>query len=126
MIGFIAGTDLGIRIGQLARSMHKNYFKIAVRNILRHKAYSLINILGLSIGVACCLLLALYIQEEYAVDKHHDRVEDVYRITTVFQNIDNIRELASCSPPLAMAMKDEIPEVEVAARLLNSSAISGP
>ncbi|MBL7841859.1 MAG: ABC transporter permease [Cyclobacteriaceae bacterium] len=104
--------------------MLKNYFKIAVRNILRHKAYSLINILGLSIGVACCLLLALYIQEEYAVDKHHDRVEDVYRITTVFQNIDNIRELASCSPPLAMAMKDEIPEVEVAARLLNPPGLS--
>ena len=104
--------------------MLKNYFKIALRNMLRNKVYSLINILGLSIGVACCLLLALYIQEEYSVDKHHARVEDVYRITTSFKNINNFRESATCSPPIAMAMKDEIPEVEVAARLLNPPGVS--
>lgn len=104
--------------------MLKNYFKIALRNMLRNKVYSLINILGLSIGVACCLLLALYIQKEYSVDKHHARVEDVYRITTSFKNINNFRESATCSPPIAMAMKDEIPEVEVAARLLNPPGVS--
>jgi putative ABC transport system permease protein len=104
--------------------MLKNYVKIAIRNMMRNKVYSLINILGLSIGVACCLLLALYIQEEYAVDKHHARVEDVYRITTTFQNIGNIRQSAACSPPIAMAMKDEIPEVQVAARLLNPPGVA--
>ncbi len=87
--------------------------------MLRNKVYSTINILGLSIGVACCLLLALYIQEEYKVDKHHSRVEDVYRITTTFQNLTNIRTTGACSPPIAMAMKEEIPEVEFAARMLN-------
>lgn len=104
--------------------MLKNYFTIAVRNILRNKVYSLINILGLSIGVACCLLLTLYIQEEYAVDKQHARIDDLYRVVTTFQNIDNIRQTASCSPPIAMAMKDEIPEVEAAARLLNPPGVS--
>jgi putative ABC transport system permease protein len=104
--------------------MLKNYFKIAIRNIMRNKVYSLINILGLSIGVACCLLLALYIQEEFKVDKHHSRVEDIYRITTLFQNISNIDHNAACSPPIAMAMKDEIPEVEVAARLLNPPGVA--
>ncbi|HMV90752.1 MAG TPA: ABC transporter permease, partial [Cyclobacteriaceae bacterium] len=104
--------------------MLKNYFKIAIRNILRHKVYSLINILGLSIGVACCLLLALYIQEEYSVDKQHTQVENLYRVITTFQNIDNIRQTASCSPPIAMAMKEEIPEVEVAARFLNPPGVS--
>lgn len=99
--------------------MLKNYFKVAIRSMMRNKIYSLINILGLSIGIACCLLLALYVQEEYKVDRHHTRVEDLYRITTTFQNDDNIRESATCSPPIAMAMKDEIPEVEVAARLMN-------
>lgn len=90
----------------------------------RNKVYSLINILGLSIGVACCMLLALYIQEEIAVDKHHTRVEDIYRITTTFQNINNIHQNAACSPPIAKAMKDEIPEVEVAARLLNPPGVA--
>jgi putative ABC transport system permease protein len=104
--------------------MLKNYFKIAIRNIMRNKVYSLINILGLSIGVACCLLLALYIQEEFSVDKHHTRAADIYRITTTFQNISNIRQTAACSPPIAMAMKDEIPEVEVAARLLNPPGVA--
>lgn len=99
--------------------MLKNYFLIALRSMMRNKVYSLINILGLSIGVACCLLLALYIQEEFKVDKHHERVSDVYRITTTFQNVAHIRTTGACSPPIAMAMKDEIPEVEFAARLLN-------
>lgn len=104
--------------------MLKNYFIIAIRNILRNKVYSLINILGLSIGVACCLLLTLYIQEEYSVDKQHARVDDLYRVVTTFHNIDNIRQTASCSPPIAMAMKDEIPEVETAARLLNPPGVT--
>ncbi|HET9054284.1 MAG TPA: ABC transporter permease, partial [Cyclobacteriaceae bacterium] len=98
--------------------MLKNYLKIAIRSMMRNKVYSIINILGLSIGVACCLLLALYIQQEYQVDKHHARVEDIYRITTTFQNVSNVHQSGSCSPPIAMAMKNEIPEVEVAARLL--------
>lgn len=92
--------------------------------MMRNKVYSLINILGLSIGVACCMLLALYIQEEYAVDKHHSRVEDIYRITTDFKNLTHIHLTASCSPPIAMAMKDEIPEVEVAARILNPPGVA--
>lgn len=104
--------------------MIRNYFKVALRNMLRNKVYSLINILGLSISVACCLLLALYIQEEYKVDKHHARVEDIYRIITTFENVGNIRQNAACSPPIALAMKDEIPEVEVAARLLNPPGVA--
>lgn len=104
--------------------MLKNYFKIALRNMLRNKVYSLINILGLSVGVACCLLLMLYIQSEYSVDRQHDRVEDTYRITTSFQNLNNIRTIGTCSPPTAMAMLNEIPEVETAARLLNPPGVS--
>lgn len=92
--------------------------------MLRNKAYSFINIFGLSIGVACCLLLMLYIQDEYKVDKHHARVEDVYRITTTFENLAHIKTTGSCSPPIAMAMLAEIPEVEFAARLLNPPGVS--
>lgn len=104
--------------------MLKNYFKIAFRNILRNKVYSLINILGLSMGVACCLLLMLYIQSEYSIDRQHERVEDSYRIVTTFQNVNNIRTIGTCSPPTAMAMLAEIPEVETAVRLLNPPGVS--
>lgn len=104
--------------------MLKNYFKIALRNMMRNKAYSLINILGLSLGVACCLLLMLYIQSEYQVDRQHARVEDAYRIITTFHNINNVKTIGSSSPPTAMAMLNEIPEVETAARLLNPPGVS--
>src|SRR5688572_14695041 len=98
--------------------MLHNYLKIAVRSLLRTKVYSLINIVGLSLGVACCLLLALYIRDEFAYDRHHERLDDLYRIGTQFEaDVIGFDKLAYVSPPIAMALKDELPEVEVAARL---------
>jgi len=100
--------------------MLRNYIKIAFRNLVRNKAYSAINILGLALGVACCLLLSLYILDEVSYDKHHERGEDLYRIVSEFQGgIGLQNKLATASPPIAMAMKDEIPEVENAVRVLN-------
>ena len=64
--------------------MLKNYFKIAFRNLVRTKVYSFINIFGLSLGVACCLLLALYVHDEFSYDRHHQRLNDLYRINTQF------------------------------------------
>jgi hypothetical protein len=64
-------------------TMIRSYIILAWRNILRSKAYSFINIAGLSLGVTCCLLLALYIQDEMSYDKHHDRVNDLYILTTI-------------------------------------------
>ena len=63
--------------------MLQNYIKIALRTMLRNKSYSIINILGLSIGVACCLLLSLYIQDEWSYDKHHNNLSSLYRITSL-------------------------------------------
>ncbi|MBI3481776.1 MAG: ABC transporter permease [Bacteroidetes bacterium] len=100
--------------------MLQNYIKIALRNLVRNRVYSAINILGLALGVACCLLLSLYIQDEVSYDKHHNRKEDIYRIVTSFQTeISGITDLGTASPPIAMAMKEEIPEVEMAVRVLN-------
>lgn len=99
--------------------MLKNYFLIALRNMRRSKLYTLINTLGLSIGIACCLLLALYVQEELQVDRHHRRLDDLYRIVTHIKN-----DMATCSPPIAMTMAAEVPEVEVAVRVLNPPGVS--
>src|SRR5690349_3364996 len=105
--------------------MLQNYIKIAIRNLARNKVYSAINIFGLALGVACCLLLSLYIQDELSYDKHHKRSEDIYRIVTTFQSeISGIQKSGTVSPPIAMAAKAEIPEVEGAARVLHSFAQS--
>lgn len=101
--------------------MLQNYIKLAVRNLLRNKVYSSINIAGLSLGIACCLLLVLYVQDELSYDKHHARLNDIYRIDTQFESdLIGLDKLASVSPPIAMTMLEEIPEVEAAARAVHS------
>jgi putative ABC transport system permease protein len=104
--------------------MFNNYLKIALRNLLRNKAYSAINIFGLALGVACCLLLTLYILDEVSYDKHHQRAGDLYRIVSQFHSDKGIDKLASASPPIAMALKDEIPEVEFAVRAVNPPGVA--
>lgn len=66
--------------------MFKNYFKIALRNLARNKVYSFINIAGLSIGLACAMLIILYVKDEVSYDRFHKNVNNIYRITT--QGID--------------------------------------
>lgn len=100
--------------------MLQNYLKIALRSLVRTKVYSLINIAGLSLGVACCLLLALYVRDEFEYDRYHERLNDLYRIDTQFKGAIGFDKLASVSPPITMALKDELPEVEAAARVLPS------
>lgn len=66
--------------------MFTKYLKLTMRNLVRNKVYSLINIFGLALGVTCCLLLFLYIWDEISYDKHHKRVSDLYRIITNVQS----------------------------------------
>ncbi|MBA4053702.1 MAG: macrolide ABC transporter permease [Marivirga sp.] len=101
--------------------MFKNYLKIAFRTLMRTKVYSFINIFGLSLGVACCLLLSLYIHDEFNYDRHHQRLNDLYRIDTQFDgDVVGFDKLGYVSPPIAMTLKDELPEIEVAARVVGS------
>lgn len=95
--------------------MLKNYLKVAVRNLLRHKAYSLINILGLSIGLTCCLLLFMYVQHELSYDKFHAKSDRIYRLKYEINNFN----LARTPLPIAPLLDDFFPEIEAAARLYN-------
>ncbi|MFC1732169.1 ABC transporter permease [candidate division KSB1 bacterium] len=61
--------------------MLKNYFKIAFRNLIRHRLYSFLNIAGLAVGIAACILILLYIQDELSYDTHHENAENIYRIS---------------------------------------------
>src|SRR5688572_27132035 len=99
--------------------MLQNYLKIALRSLMRTKIYSFINIAGLSLGVTCCLLLALYVKDEISYDRHHERLNDLYRLGTQFDGTAiGFDKLASVSPPITMTLKDELPEIEAAARLV--------
>src|SRR6185436_11241073 len=97
--------------------MIKNYFKIALRNIVRHKAYSTINILGLAIGMACSILILLWVQNELSYDRFHVNADEVYRITC------NAGEFKAAVNPAGMpaGLKAQIPAVKNFVRLSEPS-----
>lgn len=100
--------------------MLKNYFKIALRNLQRNKAFSFINIFGLAIGLATCTLIMLYIFSESGYDTHNKDGNRIFRIATEAGQLGDIKEKpwASTSAPIAWGLKEDMPEVEQAARLL--------
>ncbi|MEJ1237056.1 ABC transporter permease [Chryseolinea sp. T2] len=98
--------------------MFTNYLKVAFRNIFRTKVYTAINVFGLSLGVTSCLLLALYIQDELSYDRHQERLDDLYILTTHFTSGRGLDAFAAVSPPVTMTIREEVPEVENAARIL--------
>lgn len=103
--------------------MIRNFIKIALRSMMRNKAYSFINIAGLSIGVACCLILALYIQNEMSYDRHHNEADNLYRVTTQMIHDNGMLEMPRTSPPIVWGVKDEIPEIETVTRFLNPPGV---
>ena len=93
--------------------MFKNYILVTLRNIRRYKAYSVINIAGLAIGMACFILIMLYIQDEFKFDRYPDDVDQLYRLVldAVTPDGDNINT-ARTPPPWAPALANDYPEVE--------------
>jgi len=70
--------------------MFKNYLKIAYRNIKKHIGYSLINVAGLAIGMACCILILLFVFDELSYDKFHENHDRIYRVTRKWFNADSV------------------------------------
>lgn len=97
--------------------MIKNYFKVAVRNILKHKFFSAINILGLTIGMACCLFLFIYVMDELGYDKFHKDVNNLYRVGLHGKVAGQEIYTTNSSYPVAFAMADEITGVTDVLRL---------
>jgi putative ABC transport system permease protein len=97
--------------------MFKNYLHIALRNIKKHKGYSLINILGLAIGMACCILIFSYILYELSYDKYHENADMIYRIKSDAQIGDNHLHIPKSSPPMAGYMVENFAEVTNATRI---------
>jgi putative ABC transport system permease protein len=94
-------------------TMFKNYLKIAVRNIKRHKGYSFINIAGLSVGLTCCILILLYVKYEFSYDKYHENANNIYRVVMKFPGIDYMdSNWFNASPGgLKAALMEDFPEV---------------
>ena len=97
--------------------MLKNYFKIALRNIRRHKGYSFINIAGLAIGMACTLLILLWIQDELSFDRFHENGSNIYRI--IVEDEQGMQSAGTCPIPLAPHLKQTYPEILDSTRFCN-------
>jgi putative ABC transport system permease protein len=98
-------------------SLIGNYFKIAFRNIFRSKGYSFINIFGLALGIAACLLTMSYVRFELSYDNYHPDVDRTYRVDQTFiWSIDG-GTFGSTPLPLALKLSAEYPEVEQALRI---------
>ncbi len=98
--------------------MFKNYLLVTVRNLKKNSTYSLLNIIGLAVGMTAFILIALYVQYELRFDKYHENADRIYRV---------VREERAFTPaPLGPSLKEKIPEVESAARILrrNKTLIS--
>jgi putative ABC transport system permease protein len=98
--------------------MFKNYFLSAYRNIVSDKFYSLINIVGLAIGIICTIFIILYIQDELTYDQHHVNNERIYRLESDFTIQNKHDKFAVSSFPLAKAIQTECPEIEKTVRFM--------
>ena len=103
--------------------MFHNYLTIALRNILRHRLYSLINIAGLGVGLACAIVITLFVRDELSYDKWIAGSENLWRVEVTYHVPGRSDAIitAQTSMPIPIAMRDQIPEVRSATRLVRES-----
>jgi putative ABC transport system permease protein len=98
--------------------MLRNYFKMTVRTIKKNKVYSFINISGLAVGMACCILILLWVKDELSFDRFHENADMIYRVTDRYPDSSaGYRSTAVSAWPLAEALKTDFPEIVESARL---------
>src|SRR5687767_63509 len=102
--------------------MIRNYLKVAWRNLMKNKTFSFINIFGLSIGLTCCMLIALYLYHELTYDRYHKNSSRLYQLGTVFIREGKEDRSANTPAPMAKTMQMEFPEIEKSTRLLKTFA----
>jgi len=100
--------------------MLKNYLKTAVRNFVKHPGYSFINVFGLAVGIACCVLIVLFIRDELSYDDFHLKGDRIFRVG-LDGFVNNNRFYGVSTPaPMAKTLVDEYPEIEAATRIQHS------
>ena len=105
--------------------MFKNYFKTAFRNLKRNKSYAIINVLGLTVGIAASMLIFLVIQYETSFDNFHKKKDGIYRLGTEFHTQDGVGYSDGISFPAAPALRIDFPQIkEVASIFRNGGQIT--
>ena len=105
--------------------MLRNYLKTTFRNLKRQKTQSTINILGLAIGLTCCILILLFVRDELSFDKFHENHDRIYRVTRRWLNEDGAvsLHLAFVAPPIGPLLKNDFPEIEHAVRIIGTGGL---
>jgi len=96
--------------------MLKNYVKVAFRTLRRQKAYAFLNIAGLTVGMVCCLLILLYVQDELRYDRHHENAGHIYRVVLDGSTRNGLLETAQTAPAWGPMLAAQYPEVVQAVR----------
>src|SRR5215467_6969148 len=97
--------------------MFKNYLKTAIRSLLKNKFYTSINIIGLAVGLATCLLIFLYVLDELSYDKYNANADRIYRVNNEIRFGGNYFDLAQGPAPMAATMAREFPQVQQVTRV---------
>ena len=92
-------------------SMLKNYLKIALRNLYKYKIFSIVNISGLTLGIACCLLISLQVQDEFSFDKFHKNADRIYKVTELQHYSDYDINQGTTPAAIGPALKADFPEI---------------
>src|SRR6266576_3186377 len=96
--------------------MLKNYLKVAIRNLLKNKGFSAINIIGLAVGLATCLLIVLYVQDELSFDRYNKNADRIFRLDGDIQFGGTHFILAVAPDPFGPTMVKDYPQVETQVR----------
>ena len=91
--------------------MIRNYILVGLRNLMRHKFYSLLNIIGLAIGIACALLAVLYVNYHFQFDSHHQNLDRIYKVMRKVTD-QNGTYYSQFTKPVAPTLKREFPAVQ--------------
>jgi putative ABC transport system permease protein len=103
--------------------MIRNYIKTAYRSLLKNRVFTLINILGLTLGLAACTLIVFYVVDELSYDRYNVNADRIYRVNEDLKLGNNRVHYAVCMPPLAKVLKSDFPEIENAVRLKNGGSM---
>ncbi|MBX2927506.1 MAG: ABC transporter permease [Saprospiraceae bacterium] len=104
--------------------MFKINLTLAIRNLLKYKGFSFINLFGLTVGFTCCLLIGIYIANELSFDRYHEKAERIWRVSREFRTKDGNTQLhlGHLAPPFGPLLKNEFSVVEDATRMLQTNA----
>lgn len=102
--------------------MLKNILKIALRSFWKTKSISIINVLGLSLGIALCMIIALFVRNELSYDRHFPNSERIFRVTSDIVFGGNAMNMTYAPAPMADALVEEIPEVEASVHFRNQGS----